>query len=307
MLIIFPAEPFQPKHVDPDYARECDAARAAGFETAFLDFEALLDGDTDRAVRRVPESANTSALYRGWMLRPETYSLLFGSLAERGVRLITDPDAYRRTHFLPGWYETMCAVTPSSVWTTQAHPSRSELETLLEGFGDRPIIIKDFVKSRKHEWNEAFYIPSAADTGHALQVTQTFVQRQGEDLAGGLVYREYIPLATVGVHPRSGIPLSREYRAFIGSGKLLLSTDYWDEGSYVGDVPPIEGFLPLVAGLSPFLSMDVALAADGRWIVVEVGDGQVSGLAEKADAGQFFVALAGAFVGTDKLCPYSKP
>jgi hypothetical protein len=295
MLILFPAEPFQPKRVDPDYARERDAADAAGLGSAFIDFEALLDGDADRAVRRVPESANTSALYRGWMLRPETYSLLFGSLAERGIRLITDPDAYRRTHFLPGWHEAMRAVTPSSVWTTQAHPSGSELATLLEGFGDRPVIIKDFVKSRKHEWNEAFYIPSAADTGHALQVTETFVQRQGEDLAGGLVYREYIPLSTVGVHPRSGIPLSREYRAFIGNGKLLLSTDYWDEGSYGGDVPPFEEFLPLAADLSPFLSMDVALAADGRWIVVEVGDGQVSGLAENADAGEMYAALASAF------------
>ncbi|MEO7074485.1 MAG: ATP-grasp domain-containing protein, partial [Ktedonobacterales bacterium] len=33
----------------------------------------------------------------------------------------------------------------------------------LQPFGDTPLILKDYVKSRKHEWAEACYIPSAAD------------------------------------------------------------------------------------------------------------------------------------------------
>ena len=33
----------------------------------------------------------------------------------------------------------------------------------LQPFGATPLVLKDFVKSRKHEWDEACYIPSASD------------------------------------------------------------------------------------------------------------------------------------------------
>lgn len=36
--------------------------------------------------------------------------------------------------------------------------------TILHEFGDRPVIIKDYVKSRKHEWLGACFIPDASDT-----------------------------------------------------------------------------------------------------------------------------------------------
>ena len=34
---------------------------------------------------------------------------------------------------------------------------------LLKDFNDHPVIVRDFVKSRKHEWLDACFIPSAAD------------------------------------------------------------------------------------------------------------------------------------------------
>jgi hypothetical protein len=37
--------------------------------------------------------------------------------------------------------------------------------------------------------------------------------------------------------------------------------------------------------------MDVARRTDGRWIVVELGDGQVAGLPDDADPGRFYGAL----------------
>ena len=46
---------------------------------------------------------------------------------------------------------------------------------------------------------------------------------------------------------------------------------------------------------SRFFTMDVARRRDGDWMIVELGDGQVSGLPSEADAGRFYEALARAW------------
>jgi hypothetical protein len=47
------------------------------------------------------------------------------------------------------------------------------------------------VKSRKHEWAEACYIPSAADRQQVECVVTRFLALQGDDLNKGLVFRVY--------------------------------------------------------------------------------------------------------------------
>ncbi len=73
----------------------------------------------------------------------------------------------------------------------------------------------DIVKSRKHEWDEACFIPAADDKSAVEQVVSRFVELQGDDLAGGLAFREFVELDPVGRHPRSGLRLGREYRLLI--------------------------------------------------------------------------------------------
>jgi len=41
--------------------------------------------------------------------------------------------------------------------------------------------------------------------------------------------------------------------------------------------------------------MDVAKCTNGEWIIVELGDAQVAGLTERADADAFYEAFAEAF------------
>ncbi|HEY3063178.1 MAG TPA: ATP-grasp domain-containing protein [Chloroflexota bacterium] len=77
------------------------------------------------------------------------------------------------------------------------------------------------MKSRKHEWNEACFIPSAADRAGAERVVKRFVELQGDDLAQGLVFRE------LGDGQVAGLPDSADpaefYRALAGG--LLLRYD----------------------------------------------------------------------------------
>ena len=99
-------------------------------------------------------------------------------------------------------------------------------------------------------------------------------------------------LAMLTTHSRSGMPLAREFRVFVLHGAPLLVTRYWEEGEYGDDLPDLTPFLPIMQAVyCPFFTMDVAQRADGDWIIMELGDAQVSGLPEYADAGEFYRLL----------------
>ena len=125
-------------------------------------------------------------------------------------------------------------------------------------------------------------------------VVSRFLELQGDDLAQGLVFREYVTFVPLATHSRSGMPLTREYRIFWLDGEPLLTAPYWDEGDYAGSEPPRATFRPVAAEIaSRFFTMDVAQRAeDDAWQIVELGDGQVAGIPERTDVIQFYEALA---------------
>jgi len=55
------------------------------------------------------------------------------------------------------------------------------------------------------------------------------------------------------------------------------------------EIPKLESFIDLAKGIaSQFFTMDIAKTTSGEWTVIEVGDGQVSGLPSNA---QFYRAI----------------
>lgn len=293
MLILFPAEPFAGRVTDPVYAPEQAAAGASGFASALLDVEALLDGDLRRALRFVPAGGGDGLLYRGWMLRAEVYAALHAALAERGWAPLHSPGEYQGLHHLPAQFARLADVSPQTVWVEGEQPDRPALVAALAGFGAGPLIVKDYVKSRKHEWDSACYVPDAADSGAAMQVVQTFVERQGTDLQDGVVLRRFEDFTPLGRHPQSGMPLTLEFRAFMLGAHLLTLTQYWEEVALSFTAPP-QAWLEEIAGRlsGRFLTLDVAQRLGGEWRVVEIGDAQVAGLPEQLDVNGFYAILA---------------
>jgi hypothetical protein len=295
MLLVLCRDPLEPTRPDRAFEAEGAAIEALGLPYALVDHDALVrDDDPGRAVRRVPEQAQpVLAAYRGWMVTPRQYGRLYEALSARGVVLINDPDQYRHCHHLPESYPVIEGLTPRSVWLTGDLGLNRIMEALVP-FGNAPVIVKDFVKSRKHEWAEACYIPSAADRDAVARVVARFLELQGEDLNEGLVFREFVEFEPVGIHPKSGMPLTQEYRVFWLDGSPVFWSPYWAEGEYEVTDPPIERFSALAAAVrSRFFTMDLARRRDGGWMIVELGDGQVSGLPRESDAGRFYSALAG--------------
>lgn len=294
-LVVFSSHPLDPKRVDPSFEAEFSAAREAGLAVHLLDTAALDERAFERAVRRIaPIEPAVEAVFRGWMLSAEEYGGLHRSLAARGVVLLNSEAQYRHTHHLPEWYPSLREHTPKSAWTTRgARFEPDELLAMLEPFGDAPLIVKDYVKSQKHHWDEACFIRSARDRDAVLRVTERFIELQGERLVGGLVFREFVSLEPLVTHSKSKMPLTREFRVFVRDGCPWLSAPYWEEGDYRDESLPSELFAQECARIeSRLFTMDVARRTDGRWIIMELGDAQVAGLPEALAPERFYRALA---------------
>lgn len=228
------------------------------------------------------------------MVRPSEYQALYDALLARGIELINSPAAYRACHYLPESYPLISDATPATVWLAlDACGDPDTIMALLAPFGDQPVIVKDYVKSRKHEWFEACYIPSAADRQAVNRVVRRFLELQGHDISEGLVFRAYVAFQPIGAHPQSGMPLTREQRLFFFDGTLLADAPYWDAPIDETAELPIEHFRNVAARVpSRFFTMDVAQCIDGSWMIVELGDAQVAGLPERMDVARFYTTLS---------------
>ncbi|MFE6916203.1 ATP-grasp domain-containing protein [Streptomyces rubiginosohelvolus] len=283
---LFCADPLRASRPDPQFAEDVAAARAAGGRIALLDHDALLAGDAAGAVARVARGSGPY-WYRGWMIPSVRYAELETALGARGCTLLTDAADYRRAHELPGWYEEFDGLTPRSVWCATVPgappPSAEELAELAAPLGPGPGIVKDFVKSRKHEWHEACYVPELGDRRQLASVVGRFVALQGDFLAGGLVLRAFEPFVAGG-----------EARVWWVDGEAVLVTAHPDTPDR-HPVPELPSVREAVGRLGlRWVTTDLALREDGVWRVVEVGDGQVSGLPAGAGTGDLFAALAAA-------------
>jgi hypothetical protein len=157
--------------------------------------------------------------------------------------------------------------------------------------GGGPLLVKDSVKSEKHAWEEACFIPSGTDAEAVLRVVDAFRARRGEALEGGVVLRRFVPLRGTGVHPASGMPVVMEVRCFFVAGAPAARVRYW-EGQHdaLPDVP--DELIALGSRIrSPFFTMDFAQREDGGWTVIDTGDGQVSGFPGGAGMEPVYAAL----------------
>ncbi|MFE9427692.1 ATP-grasp domain-containing protein [Kitasatospora sp. NPDC006697] len=291
--ILLPLDPLNPRRVDPHYSYEAQLVRGLGGETALVDHDALLAGDPAAAVRWVPAGTGP-AWYRGWMLPVTAYAGFVRALAERDCHLLTSAAAYATAHELPGWYGTFEGATPDSVWLP-AGAGRGELAGAVDRLGGQgPAIVKDYVKSRKHEWHEACYIPELADLPAVARVVDRFVELQGEYLAGGVVLRRFHDFAPAAGHlpGADGAVRGSEARVWWVDGEPVLTGPHPDTpGAF--PAPDLTLVRSLVRSLGcRFVTTDLAQLADGGgWMVVEVGDGQVSDLPKGAEVSGLLSSL----------------
>lgn len=269
---LFCNHPLYKNKVDEDYKEEYLAA-GLEYSCALVSYEDLEQGK----LSLYGEELSGLTIYRGWMMKPEMYRKFYSMLKEKNIILINSPDEYERYHLLPGWYEDYREYTSFTVWEQEGKLENAiNMAKNLEG----AYIVKDYVKSRKHEWYNACFISNITLKENAQMIISNFINRQGDSLVGGVVLRHFEKLKQIGYHEQSGMPLSEEYRVFIYAGKVMIITDYWSEKEIVLlSQEELDWIEQLASGVkSNFVTMDIARKEDGELLIMEFGDGQVSGL-----------------------------
>lgn len=89
------------------------------------------------------------------------------------------------------------------------------------------------------------------------------------------------------------MPISEEYRVFIFAGRILIMDDYWREGEVVRFSDEEQKWIEEIACKvkSNFVTMDLARKEDGSLIIMELGDGQVSGI-QQINPEHFYFAFS---------------
>ena len=218
----------------------------------------------------------------------DDYEATFSSLLSEGIRLIHSPEEHVRSSQLSGWYSLIEEMTPRSHWFSEP-PSAKQIEQLFHW----PVFMKGIRQTSRHQRSlsiirsrEQFELAAKAYKSDPILRWQP------------VVVREYATLRSVDESDSSHIPASFEFRTFwwrdqyVGAGRY-----WWESRPYDWNADERTEGLKLAQEAArrvnvPFLVVDLAMTAAGRWIVIECNDAQESGYAGVSPIGLWQNILA---------------
>lgn len=299
IYILFCESPIHVNNVDEDFEDQFIAAKENGFETLLFNYDDLISVDRfSAATKRIKANEElVNVIYRGWMLTPKQYLYLYNDLLLKNFKLINTVEEYQNCHYLPDSLKYIENKTPKTVFEKlDKENSIDKLLSKAEIFGNKSVVIKDYVKSEKHYWETACFVDDASNTDKLKQSIIKLIELRDKYLNEGIVVREFVELNDLTIHSKSGMPLTEEYRLFFCNRKLIGIYDYWEEGEYILSKPDTKVFEYIAQQIeSNFFSMDIARQKNGEFIIIELGDGQVAGLPDKTDRNKFYSQLNRCF------------
>jgi hypothetical protein len=267
---IFPSDPLSGRGFDPEYAQEFSVLQNNGQELGYLNHDQLTH--YSEVSLMIPKFADDTSIYRGWMLNVADYTAFYAATVARNATLLTHPTQYVTAHQIDGWLPEFSEVSFPTVLVSADATEEEILSAVTVLDGDK-FFIKDYVKSRKDEPE----LSVVTGRENLYSTIQRFIEAQGEYLAGDIVIRQFVPLAEDRV----------EIRAWWRDGEWRAFTAHPDyDGQEISDIP--QDLLDVVSakiqnlGLF-FVSVDFTVTASGDWVVIEIGDGQVSGFPATID------------------------
>jgi len=273
--ILFPCEMFAINEVDSCYQNEFDAVVENGdFELFFYDYEEFVRDGVLHLNKRPEEAVN--AMLRGWMFNGNQYKDFYEKLQARNINLITTPEQYCQMHLFPRAYNLITEDTPRIL----VYPEKEktvDLEEIKAKF-DR-FMIKDYVKSEKGTDIPKYFDKQTLEEDFFYWL-DVFKQYRGKLFTGGICIKEYVDLKKYGEN-------TNEWRVFYLNGNILSVSRNSGQKDFAAEVPKslVEKYRNLP---SPFYTVDYGELSDGSWKILEVGDGQVSGLSDNQDTKAFF-------------------
>lgn len=201
-----------------------------------------------------------------------------------GARLING----KREHFyiadMRNWIEDLKELTPKT-WF--------RLDEFMWEDVQGSFVLKGKTNSRKDRWKTHMHAPTKDDVGGVYErlLADGLLGQEGEGHQD-IYIRQYVPLVTY-ARGIADLPITKEFRFFIAKGEVLTGAFYWSHWGDtcldqdpnwkepdVNEVPPefLGEVMHRIGHKAMFYALDVAQDVTGRWWVIEINDGQMSGL-----------------------------
>jgi hypothetical protein len=288
VTILF-GRPHVPQDGEDRFEIEVLAAEELGIDSFAIPLDPVVNGEPDRALRRLPRPRGRRWLYRGWMLSEEEYTALHEAMSERGEELVVDPESFAETMYMPNYVPLLGGRTAPTRWT-EGEDIREAWEAAT-ALGDPPWIVKDHVKSAKERWHRACFVPAGASYDDFAEVCEQLLEARGDRFERGFVVRKYLELATLPGWTPEQRRVTDEHRLVFWEGRLVCHAPYYDVDATLED-PAQFAWIGRVLG-SPFFTADVARLAGGGYTVIEINDGGCSVLPEQMDPRDLYRAVIG--------------
>ncbi|MCL1917205.1 MAG: ATP-grasp domain-containing protein [Peptococcaceae bacterium] len=219
------------------------------------------------------------------MFKPDEYKLFHAGIQTLGADLINTPAEYDRLHLFPHVYPFIKDDTPQSI--SFSDPSDISAEVVNKTF--EKFIIKDYVKSVKgHDFPASFTTPLTQK--ELDDFISRFIELRQPLFTGGIVLKDFIELK------RYGEKATNEYRAFYLNNHVLTvsrnSNQPEDSPVVPRDLVERCAHLP-----SRYYTVDFGEMEDGSFIILETGDGQVSGLSPHQNVSKYYNEMIGILRG----------
>lgn len=285
--ILFPNEPYNRKEVDSSYKSEYNVSKTIGMVSYFYDYDVFVDDG--KLISNIDFTDPCTIIYRGWMLKPEKYTELYNTILDKSsgfIKLINDPTEYRNCHCFPNVYDLIKKYTPRMVMVDN-HNLVMQYKSILNNI-EYDFFIKDHVKSAKTD-KGVEKIDRNISCFDLMKKVNDFVNERGKLFTGGIVLKEFVNLKKIDGK-------TNEWRCFFLNGKMLnlIQNSNLETESF----PSLELIYEVNRKLicsSKFFTVDFAQLEDDSWIVIETGDGQVSGLPNDSCSIPFYAKLSNSF------------
>lgn len=266
MNFLLPCEPFNVKRVDFDFRKEFNSITSLGFKASLYDHDSFVStGDliTDCNFN----SSGDIMVLRSWMLTGDQYRRIYENLEGRGIYLINTPSQYLNCHYYPNIHDKISSHTPKCVWFSDL--SDTSIIENRRKFGNVDLVIKDYVKSDKG-LDGIFKLESSLNDEEFCDKVNLFKEARHGLFAEGIVLKEFVPLKFYGSE-------TNEYRIFV-LDHSIISISQNTELKY-GKSPNVSFLSSIIRNIdSNYFTIDIAETVSGEWIIIECGDGGVSGL-----------------------------
>lgn len=187
-----------------------------------------------------------------------------------GAKLINNYQQHRYIADLQNYVHDLRELTPQT-W-------RSPVDLPDEG----QFVLKGETNSRKSNWKRDMFAPSkkAAIEIYARLTDDSLIGQQN------IYIRKYEPMFTY-LEGIGGIPITKEFRFFVAYRQILSGGYYWQ--NYIDDLPEVPSpdevpqeflkeVIERVGDQSNFYTIDVGITVSGKPLVIELNEGQQSGL-----------------------------